>query len=103
MRIKSIFAKPLARRVQKRIYQWAMQPEKTQQKVFKKLISQAKNTVFGKAHGFSGLLTYADFQEAVPVRDYEGLKLYIDQWHRQLLVTLSNLDGRQTGKFFLGT
>ena len=79
MRIKSIFAKPLARRVQKRIYQWAMQPEKTQQKVFKKLISQAKNTVFGKAHGFSGLLTYADFQEAVPVRDYEGLKLYIDQ------------------------
>ena len=44
MSIKSIFAVPIAKRIQKRIYKWAIQPEKTQQKVFKKLIAQAKNT-----------------------------------------------------------
>jgi len=79
MNIKSILAKPFAKRIQKRIYKWASQPEKTQEKVFKKLIAQAKNTTFGKDHQFSSINNYQDFRNQVPVRDYEALKPYINQ------------------------
>ncbi|MEZ4841726.1 MAG: GH3 auxin-responsive promoter family protein [Flavobacteriaceae bacterium] len=79
MSIKSIAAKLLAKKVQKRIYNWAAEPEKTQQKVFKQLILQAKDTVFGKDHHFEKITTYDDFKKHVPVRDYEALKLYIEQ------------------------
>ena len=79
MSIKSIFAVPIAKRIQKRIYKWAIQPEKIQQKVFKKLVAQAKNTSFGKDHNFSSINSYQDFKKLVPVRDYEALKPYIDK------------------------
>ena len=79
MSIKSIFAVPIAKRIQKRMYKWAIRPEKTQQKVFKKLIAQAKNTSFGKDHNFSSINSYQDFKMQVPVRDYEALKPYIDK------------------------
>ena len=78
MSVKSIFAVPIARRIQKRIYKWAGQPERTQQKVFKKLITQAKNTSFGKDHNFRSINTYPDFTQQVPVRDYEAIKPYIE-------------------------
>jgi len=79
MGIKSVFAIPLAKQVQKRIYKWANQPEKTQQKVFKTLIYQAKKTVFGKDHHFGEIQSYDDFKKQVPVRDYEALKPYVAQ------------------------
>jgi len=79
MSIKSIFAVPIAKRIQKRIYKWASQPEKTQEKVFKKLIAQAKSTSFGKDHNYSKITSYQDFKEQVPVRDYEDLKPYVEQ------------------------
>jgi len=79
MSVKSIFAVPIAKRIQKRIYKWAFQPEKTQQKVFKKLITLAKNTSFGKDHNFSSINSYQDFKKHVPVRDYEALKPYVDK------------------------
>ena len=79
MNIKSILAKPYAKRIQKRVYKWAENPIKTQEKVFKKLIKQAKITTFGKEHGFETITSYQDFKKQVPVRDYEGLKNYIEQ------------------------
>lgn len=51
----------------------------TQQKVFDKLISQAKNTSFGKDHNFEIIRGFEDFQEQVPIRDYEQLKPYVDR------------------------
>ena len=53
-------------------------PLKTQEKVFKHLIDTAKKTVFGKDHDFN-VKTYEDFKARVPIRDYEGLKPYIEQ------------------------
>ena len=50
-----------------------------QEKTFQKLISEAKNTDFGKAHGFDKINTYADFKDHVPVRDYEELRPYIER------------------------
>ena len=79
MSVKSVFAVPLAKRVRKRIYKWANNPIKTQEKVFFKLISQAKNTAFGRDHGFSSIKTYADFKKRISINDYEGLRPYIDR------------------------
>ncbi len=41
------------------------------------LVRSASETKFGKDHFFRDIRSYADFQEAVPVRDYEDLKDYI--------------------------
>jgi hypothetical protein len=78
-KIKSILAILYANRIAKRIYEWAYQPEITQEKVLKKLISDAKFTAFGKDHDFLKIRNYADFKKKVPIRDYEGLKSYIDR------------------------
>jgi phenylacetate-coenzyme A ligase PaaK-like adenylate-forming protein len=52
---------------------------KTQQRVFNDLIRQAKNTQFGIDHHFDQIRTFEDFSKNVPVRDYEGLKSYVDK------------------------
>ena len=77
--IKSILAKPYAYSIAKRVQKWAANPVKTQEKVFKKLISDAKKTAFGKDHHFDKIKTYQDFKKRVPIRDYEGLKNYADR------------------------
>ncbi|WP_372920137.1 GH3 auxin-responsive promoter family protein [Salegentibacter sp.] len=79
MSLKSIGAKIFARYIRKKIDAWASKPEAIQQKVFKDLIDQAKNTQFGKDHDFSGIENYRDFAEKVPVRDYEELKPWVDK------------------------
>ena len=79
MGIKSVFAIPFAKQVAKRVYKWAYNPHKTQDKVFNKLISKAKNTAFGKDHDFSSITSYNDFKKRVSVSDYEGLKPYIER------------------------
>lgn len=49
-----------------------------QDAILKYLIKTASRTVFGKDHGFSDIQSYEDFKEAVPIRDYEALRGYID-------------------------
>ena len=58
---------------------WANNPVETQQKVFENLIKSAKNTVFGKDHGFENISTFQEFAQKVPVRDYEDLKPYVER------------------------
>jgi hypothetical protein len=77
--LKAVLAKPFAAYVAKSIKKWASQPIETQQKVFKKLISEASETVFGKDHDFTNIKTYGDFVKRVPIRDYEDLKPYVDR------------------------
>ena len=79
MSIKSVFAIPFAKIATKRVFKWANNPHKTQDKVFKKLISKAKNTAFGKDHDFKNIVTYDDFKKRVKVTDYEGLRPYVDR------------------------
>ena len=50
-----------------------------QEKTFQKLIDQAKNTEFGKAHDFDKISTYDDFKKLITVRDYEELRPYIER------------------------
>ena len=58
---------------------WINHPIKNQQKILLQLINQSKKTVFGKAHSFSEIQNYTDFKKHVPIRDYEGLRSYIEQ------------------------
>ena len=58
---------------------WINNPIQSQERVFKGLVSTAKHTLFGKDHSFEDIKSYQDFVRLVPVRDYEGLKSYIDK------------------------
>jgi len=43
------------------------------------LIAKASKTQFGKDHNFDQIKTAADFSQAIPIRNYEQLKTYIEQ------------------------
>ena len=77
--IKAALSKPFAKYIAKRIKKWSSKPIETQQNVFKHLLSEASNTVFGKDHGFREIQSYEDFKENVPIRDYEELKPYVER------------------------
>ncbi|QNL49180.1 GH3 auxin-responsive promoter family protein [Olivibacter sp. SDN3] len=79
MGIKAALSKPFAAFVVRKINKWRKSAVESQEKVFKQLISSAKHTAFGNDHEFDGIRSYADFKEKVPIRDYEGLKPYIEQ------------------------
>ena len=79
MSLKSHAAKIFAKIIVKRISHWSSNPLETQQKVFDKLILKAKKTAFGKDHNFEKIHNFENFQKQVPIRDYEGLKPYIDR------------------------
>lgn len=49
-----------------------------QQRILKELIKTGKSTQFGKDHGFQDVSSYEDFKKAVPIRDYEAFRPYID-------------------------
>ena len=55
------------------------QPAEAQQRWFKQLVSVGRQTQFGKDHHFHDIQTIEDFRQAVPVRDYEDLKPYIQK------------------------
>lgn len=79
MGIKSFATKILATYIHKQTQQWAKNPVKVQQKVFENLIRKAQNTKFGTDHNFNQIKDFADFANAVPIRDYEALKPYIER------------------------
>ncbi len=79
MSIKSILAKPFAKLVTNKFYKESNNAVEVQQKVFNKLVKQAKNTAFGKDHNFDKIKNYQDFKSQVPIRDYEDLKPYINR------------------------
>ncbi|MCW5514658.1 GH3 auxin-responsive promoter family protein [Muriicola sp. Z0-33] len=79
MSLKSFAARIFADIVAKKTAKWVNDPIATQEKVFRELISRAKNTNFGKDHNFHGIKSYSDFASNVPVRDYEALKPYVNR------------------------
>ena len=50
-----------------------------QEEIFKGLIKTAEPTFFGREHHFKDIKSYEDYKQAVPLRDYELYKTYIDQ------------------------
>ncbi|MFK7113040.1 GH3 auxin-responsive promoter family protein [Flavobacterium oreochromis] len=79
MSIKSIGARIFASIIHRKTQKWVQNPIATQQKVFKQLLAQAKDTQFGKDHYFDKISNYQEFAIQVPIRDYEALCPYINQ------------------------
>jgi len=79
MSIKSFIGKKYAQLVVAKTKKWSENPIQTQEKVLQQLLSSAAKTAFGKDHNFSTIKTYEDYKSRVPVRDYEGLKHYIER------------------------
>ena len=78
MNVKSMLAKPFAAIIHKQIKKGMLNAVQDQQAIFKDLINKAKQTKFAKDHFFNNIHTHQDFANAVPVRDYEQIKNYIE-------------------------
>ncbi len=76
---KSFFSKIYAKQIAKRVYKWAENPFEIQERLFENLISDAKNTSFGKDFKFQDIKSYNDFKKSVPISNYEVLKTYIER------------------------
>lgn len=79
MSVKSIIAKPYADLIVGKIKKDASLAVIQQQQTLQRLLSQAQNTAFAHDHHYDSILNHHDFTQAVPIRDYEMLKPYIEK------------------------
>ena len=79
MGFRSVLSKPLAAWINKEDKKWIQNPEKSQQKMLSMLVKKGSKTLFGKDHHLADVQNHQDFKQAVPVRDYEELKPYVEK------------------------
>ena len=79
MGIKSALSVPFAKLQVKSIKKWSANPIRTQERVLRYLLRHGRRTAFGKDHDLAQVRDYDAFKKAVPIRDYEGFKSYIDR------------------------
>lgn len=79
MKIKSFLAKPFASYIHKQIKRGSAIALADQDAVLKELLKTGKSTEFGTEHKLGEVTNYEGFRQAVPIRDYEGLKTYIEK------------------------
>lgn len=77
--MKNFLGKIFSKYTHSKDSQWINNPLDTQEKIFSNLIEVGKETKFGKDHKFYQIKSHSDFVANVPIRDYEGLKPYIDE------------------------
>ena len=77
--IKKQGAKIFAAWSQRKNEKWIRNPIKTQEKVFRNLIKNGSHTLFGKDHKFEKITNIKSFQNNIPIRDYEGIRSYINK------------------------
>lgn len=79
MKIKTLLAKPFASYIYKGIRKGMATALEDQESILKDLIKTGKTTDFGKEHHFQDIQNHADYARAVPIRDYEQFKPYIER------------------------
>ncbi|MDX1953995.1 MAG: GH3 auxin-responsive promoter family protein [Chitinophagaceae bacterium] len=79
MKIKSFLAKPFAGYVHKSLKKGMLTAVQDQEAIFRQLIKTGRVTLFGKDHRLEQVNDHKGFQQAVPVRDYEQFKPYIEK------------------------
>ena len=79
MKFKAFLAKPFASYIYRSIQKGMSTALEDQDAILKDLLKTAKLTEFGKEHDFQSLSGYEDFKKAVPIRDYEQFKPYINK------------------------
>ena len=73
------FAKSFANYVVSKNQFWIKNPIKSQEKTLQWLLQSAQKTLFGQQHSFKEIKGYKEFNQAIPVRDYEKFKIYINR------------------------
>ncbi|MCB0542650.1 MAG: GH3 auxin-responsive promoter family protein [Saprospiraceae bacterium] len=79
MGFRSTLVRPFARNIARSIDRWSAEAVGRQEKVLRQLVASAAGTAFGREHRFSEIGGYEAFRQAVPIRDYESLKDYIER------------------------
>lgn len=79
MEFRATLIRPFARAIARRIDRWSADAVGRQERIFNMLLEKARDTAFGRDHHFSEIKTYDDFRQAVPIRDYEDLKTYVER------------------------
>ena len=79
MKFKSFLAKPFASYVFKQVKRSMQTAVPDQDAIFRELLKTVATTQFGKDHHLNEVKTPEEFRQAVPIRDYEQLKPWINQ------------------------
>jgi len=79
MGIKASLSLPFAKFIVSKNKKWKKNAVKVQENLMLELVREAENTVFGKDHDFQEIKNYSDLKKQIPIKDYEGLKDYIQQ------------------------
>jgi hypothetical protein len=79
MSLKASLSKPYAQWVTRRVMRHAMDAVTAQEKVLRMLMRSAAGSAFGEEHRLGEVHEHASLVAAVPLRDYEGFRPYIDR------------------------
>lgn len=78
MNLKSLLARPFANYIYNKTKKGVLTAVEDQEAILKSLLKGSKITDFGKAHHMDGVTNHQEFAQAVPIRDYEQMKPYIE-------------------------
>ena len=87
MKFKSLLAKPFASYIHARIQKGMSSALNDQDAILKELIKVGKTTEFGKDHGLDKVGSYSEYKQAIPIRDYEELKPYVEKVKSNVLAS----------------
>ncbi len=76
---KSRLISPYAQWISSQVVAQSSNAMADQDKIFQELIAKAKDTVWGKDHGYAYIRNFESFRQQVPIRDYEAAKDYFDR------------------------
>ncbi len=79
MNLKSLLAKPFAQYIHKQIKRNSSHALADQDAILKQLLKVGKGTEFGKEHKFNEIQDYQSYSQAVPLRDYEAFKPFVER------------------------
>jgi hypothetical protein len=76
--VNSILVRSLKKRISQ-IDRFLNHPIEVQNEWFTYLIEKGRDTEWGKAHGYESIQTIREYQNQVPIQDYNSLKPFIDR------------------------
>lgn len=79
MKFKSLLAKPFASIIANKVKKEMQRAVEDQESIWQELTKTGKKTEFGKDHQFDQITSYEAYKQAVPIRDYEQFRPYIDK------------------------
>ncbi|GAC1535405.1 MAG: GH3 auxin-responsive promoter family protein [Sediminibacterium sp.] len=79
MNLKSLLARPFATYIYNKTKKSMLTALEDQDLILKGLLKAGRDTDFGKEHQLRGIGSHQEFVQAVPIRDYEQFKPYIER------------------------